>query len=817
MISLPKGLKLARGEGSAVIFIRWRRCIASGQYAGYGFLMGIRSKGIVAPQGATTYHLGIMAYCSHDPSAAIVKLSQNEGTENCEFIHFEEGMLSRRKKSYHFPSRSIAACLDYFGLAIEDLTTITTDFMDVESFIGTSNTYRQLIGDYIRKNLRIKNEQIINSIEHHEAHALSSWFGSSFEDAAFLAIDGLGSKQSTHSIFISEHGQLRKIFSQTTPGIGALYTLVTQLIGFKSGEEGKVMGLAPFGLNLQKQFNFPEINFQGKYRSLSVDYSGVIRRSPNLSLIDDFGINLNIKNHLYTDYRAHLAYELQKELEKCLIHLAKEIFNVTGKKKLCLSGGVALNCVANEVLVNTGIFDEIYVFPDSADSGLSVGLAFNGVIQTINNDCFNGNIKKQNDVRGEKIKNLLRSYRHPKFAPDSSVPVIKSNLIESLPWQPIKLSQIVDELSNDAVIALFYGGFEYGPRALGRRSFIANATTLKMKEILNQKIKHRELYRPFAPICLPEDFDKFFVSKHRNHEFMSYAVTVTKKAKEMIPAIVHVDDTARVQISSEDCGLVHEILNLYKEKTGCGVLINTSFNDNDEPIVLDELDAVSCFLRTNADILILNDRMLFRNSIQSIEIQLTQDLNAEAESKNNLRFKNSLTKIIKNEVLPISNFTKDNYIVSNYNKLYNTKYRLRNLAVDVRTNRKSRFQRLVSTQEEFEVICDNLSEFYLTVNDLAKETLIVECDASSLLELRNGDILISYNLSNLFRDYLTLQITNDSFIENFYNSWDYPLQKSENPQISYDVVIDQLSRTYENDQGRFIEDFFNGSIAEHNT
>lgn len=751
-----------------------------------------------------------MAYCSHDPSAAIVKLTQNENGESCNVIHFEEGMLSRRKKSYHFPSRSISACLDYFGIAIEELTTITTDFMDVQSFVGTSNNYRQLIGDYIRQNLRINGKQIINSIEHHEAHALSSWFGSGFEDAAFLAIDGLGSKQSTHSVFISEQGQLRKIFSQTTPGIGALYHLVTQLIGFKSGEEGKVMGLAPFGLNLQKQMNFSNIDFRGNYRGLSVDYSGVIRRSPNLSLVYDFGINSNTKNHLYTDYRAYLAYELQKELEKCLIHLAKEIFKLTGKKRLCLSGGVALNCVANEVLANSGIFDEIYVFPDSADSGLPVGLAFNGAIQTIKKDCYflGGEVHNQNNVFGEKIKKLLKNYKHPKFAPDLAVPVVKSNLIESLPWQPIKLSHIVDELLKDAVIALYYGGFEYGPRALGRRSFIANATTPRMKEILNQKIKHRELYRPFAPICLPEDFDKFFVSKHRKHEFMSYAVSVTTKAKELIPAIVHVDDTARVQISSEDCGLVHQILELYRDRTGFGVLVNTSFNDNDEPIVLDEIDAVSCFLRTNADILIINSRMLFRSSIQSIELQLIQNLDTEVESKNKLRFQYSLTKILKKDLVPISNFTKDNFIVSNYNKVYNTKYRLRNLAIDIKNNRRDRFQRLVSTQEEFDIVWHNLAEFYLSVDDLAYELCIVDPDPSSLDVLKNGDFLISYNLSNLLRDYLALQIIKESEIENFYHSSDFPLQKSENLQLSFEVVLDQLSKTYENDRALSIEDFF---------
>lgn len=153
-----------------------------------------------------------MSYCSHDPSAAMVEITHNSDGITCRFIHFEEGMLSRRKKSYHFPSRSVSACLDYFDIPIEAIDTVTTDFMDFENFVWTSDNYRQLVGDYIRKNLRIRDDQIVNPIEHHEAHALSSWIGSGYEDAAFLAIDGLGSRQSTHSVFISENGVLKRFF-----------------------------------------------------------------------------------------------------------------------------------------------------------------------------------------------------------------------------------------------------------------------------------------------------------------------------------------------------------------------------------------------------------------------------------------------------------------------------------------------------------------------------------------------------------------------------------------------------------------------------
>ena len=754
-----------------------------------------------------------MSYCSHDPSAAMVEITDNSYGVTCKFIHFEEGMLSRRKKSYHFPSRSVSACLDYFDISIEAIDTITTDFMDFESFIGTSDNYRQLVGDYIRKNLRIRNDQIVDPIEHHEAHALSSWIGSGYEDAAFLAIDGLGSRQSTHSVFISESGALKKIFSQTTPGIGALYNLVTQLIGFKSGEEGKVMGLAPFGLKLQNRFNYPKINFHGVYRGLSVDYSGVIRRSPDLHLINDFGINLREKHDIYADYRAYLAFELQQELETCLIHLATEISKITGKRKLCLSGGVALNCVANEALVSKGIFDEVYVFPDSGDSGLPIGLAFSGALKTLERFYDeNSGKKNEGDSKQKSINLILRNYKHPKFAPDSAVPFVESELIEGLPWLPLDLNRIIQALMEDCVVALFYGGFEYGPRALGRRSFIANATSVNMKKILNEKIKHRESYRPFAPICLPEEFDKYFTSKHLNHEYMSFAVSVTDESKEQIPAVVHVDETARVQISSEDCGLIHEILELFKRETGCGVLINTSFNDNDEPIVLDIYDAVSCFLRTNSDVLIVNDKMLFRNSIQLLEEQIKVKLATEIKSRDNLRFKNSLIRIMRKEIEPLSSFNQDNFIVTEYNKKFRTKYKLRNLVVDIKCKRLKKFSRLITTAEELLIICENLAEFKFYVEDLAVECVRVNSEPSTLNMLRRGDILISYNLSNLYQDYILLNHINEKGIHNFYSSSDYPLRKNNVSSPEYHKIIDQIANTYENNKSLEIEDFFTNSI-----
>ena len=353
------------------------------------------------------YFLGFMSYCSHDLAAALVELISNNGNLSCNFAHFEEGMLSRKKKSYHFPSRSIAACLSFYDIDMSDITQVTTDFMDYKSFIDTSINYRHLVGDFIRTNIDFEPEQIAPPVEHHYAHAMAAWVGSGFSDCAILAIDGLGSNQSTHSIFVTEDSKLKKLFSQTSPGIGSLYSLVTELIGFKAGEEGKTMGLAPYGKALTSSKTYPEINFNGVYRNFSVDFSTTVSRAPDYSLLTDFGLSIFEPKDLYNDFRAKLAYQIQSELERTILHLAAEIRNTTGKTSICLAGGVALNCVANEILARSGIFDSVYVFPDSADSGLSVGLAFSGV---------------RSAVTDNQWEEILANSTYPKFAPSKSVP-----------------------------------------------------------------------------------------------------------------------------------------------------------------------------------------------------------------------------------------------------------------------------------------------------------------------------------------------------------------------------------------------------------
>lgn len=734
-------------------------------------------------QHSKKYLLGFMSYCSHDPSAAMIEVTNSVGDLNYRFIHFEEGMLSRKKKSYYFPSRSVAACLDYFGIQLSDVHLVATDYMDDQTFVDTSLNYRHLVGDYIRANLDLKPNQIMRQTDHHYAHAMSSWVGSGYEDCAFLAIDGLGSSQNTHSVFVIEQGELKKIFSQSSPGIGALYSLITELIGFSAGEEGKTMGLAPYGEKLFFKNEFPAVHFGGVYNQLTVDYSKVINRSPNKFLLTDFNFSKFNTHNLYEDYRAYLAFQIQKELERCLVHLATEIKRLTGKNKLCLSGGVALNCVANEVLVNSKIFESVYVFPDSADSGLSVGLVFSALKVLLED---------------HEWKEFLIKYKHPKFAPTDAVPKVTEPNLDHLPWRNLDENSILSELENNSVIGIFSGGYEYGPRALGHRSFIANATSPKMKEILNTKIKHREAYRPFAPICLLEDFETFFDSKHTNHEFMSYAVNVKKIAQELIPSVVHYDNTARVQIATEDCGLIHKLLVKLKNQKGFGVLVNTSMNDNNEPIVFDELDAVSCFLRTNCDLLVVNDKMLFRQDLNGDVLDYSERIETAINVRNGKRFVHSLKTIMKSKVSSLQKFLNDYELISTYFRSYSSSIRLHKLIIDIRLGKSPRFNRIVVSNRESKNLESILEKYYCSLTEITNDILEIHDNPESVKLLLPKDFIVSYNLSNVLRDYDALGLIKSTDYVNFYDSRDFPIPNFDEFKNSLNVSLDELLKTYEN-------------------
>lgn len=747
------------------------------------------------------YTLGFMSYCSHDPAAALIEF---DGTKISNYLHFEEGMLSRKKKSYHFPLRSIYKCLKYTGIEIQDLSLIATDFMDNKSYMATSDSYRLLVGDYIRENLNILHSQLSTKNPHHDAHAYSAFYASDFSEAAILSIDGLGSEQTTHSIYVgNKQNGIKKIFEQRLPGIGELYTLLTLAIGFEAGEEGKTMGLAPYGSNINKS-DLKKIQNQikGRFDGLTTDYSKQVQRAPSTKL----KIKLDKKRldeDLYKGYPAIISYALQKELENALVHLSKEIKKTTGLNNLCIAGGVGLNCVANEMLVNKEIFDNIYVHADSGDSGLPLGLALIGLEQEMER---RGNSKKN-------IQAALCSFNYPKFGKgykyndkNTGLAFLKKNKIELKQFEP---EIIANKLIKNDVVALFSDDFELGPRALGHRSFLASPLSEKMKEIMNRKIKHREAYRPFAPIVTEKNFKKFFISKHMNHDRMLYAVQCTDNAKKHIPATVHYDNTARVQVISDDNEPCYKIINKFEEISGVGVLINTSFNDNDEPIVLDEIDALSCFLRTNADVLVLNDFFIDRGSFGSKE-DIERHL-IELEKIIRLRSKKIYSEAIdmllnQKPSRTLDSFKRESLITSEYMKKYHSISKLKKL---ISSNKLQKYNKIYSDEYHF-IILQNIFAFQrLDFESIRNKIVTLSDDYESLykIDLNENNLILLYNISTIIR-HTNYQEGHLATI--FYDQPDRVIILDNNlKSFAYDPVF----KTYELDNRQSINTFFKSDFS----
>ena len=738
------------------------------------------------------YVLGFMSYCSHDPAACITKVNIKNG--NIEYIFTEEGFLSRRKKSYHFPIRSIKYCLDHFGIKIEDINRICLDYMDEKQINRTSNNYRLLVGDYIRANLKISENTEVSFCEsHHQAHAYTAFLPSPYSEATVVVIDGLGSEQQTHSIFKADRNNIKLIASQHGNGIGQLYSLITEKLGFDNGEEGKTMGLAPYGLNHNEQDQFLPSLKSNRLKHFC-DYSHIVNRNPSPSL----KINLKEPKHkedIYKPYFSRLAYNLQNECEEAVNYIINKGIELTGCENVCFAGGVALNCVANEI-VSKKVKNRLFVQPAAGDTGIPFGLALYGSNLELNNNksinldkkhffdqedkCFSPYLLDQNNRINYKINNFDSGY-------------IK-NLVEKY-GRKFQLNEVAELLSNEKVGCLYHKGIEIGPRALGHRSFIADARNKKMKEIMNKKVKHREAYRPFAPIILEENFDEYFNGKANNlYKYMIGAVACKKRCLEEAPAIVHVDNTARIQTINKNNGLIFEVLKAYKKLTNVPILINTSFNDNNEPIVFSHLDALLCFLRTNADFLIIEDKIIYRNQIDNIN-ELTQQLIIKQKNWIEFYFRKSieeLTYISQNS----KSSTLSEFINFNLNLTNSFKNHLPiiNLIAFLKTIKKSR---LIIDKYHLDLI-EKLSKIFPSSNFIKNLNFALLSDEFSSLDLiKDEDFILLYNISIYLQDNS----------KNFY--------KSNSKILSLDIKescstndLDQIIKSYEVDLNKNIEDFF---------
>ena len=465
--------------------------------------------------------------------------------------------------------------------------------------------------------------------EHHLSHAASAFFPSPFKEAAVLTMDGVG-EWTTTSFAVGSGNKLTVQKEIHFPhSLGLLYSAFTYYTGFKvNSGEYKVMGLAPYGVPKYARLikdNLIDIKKDGSF-SLDMSYfnycTGLTMTNRKFDRL--FGGPPRKPESMLTQREMDLAASIQIVVEEIIIKLAKGIANISGQKNLCLAGGVALNCVANGKLLRENIFDDIWIQPASGDAGGALGAVL-GVYHIMLN-------------QPRKISNTLDSMKGSYLGPQYSQENIKERLTQcGAVFTTHKNDEVIQlaaqALADGKAIGWHSGRMEFGPRALGGRSILADPRSPSMQKILNLKVKYRESFRPFAPSVLREDVQQWF-EMNRDSPYMLLVADVAKSERKpmtdeinalfgidklnvprsSIPAVTHVNYSARVHtVHKETNPGYHELIKRFKELTGCPVLVNTSFNVRGEPIVCSPEDAFRCFMGTELDLLVVGNSLLYKD------------------------------------------------------------------------------------------------------------------------------------------------------------------------------------------------------------
>jgi carbamoyltransferase len=517
-----------------------------------------------------------------------------------DFLTIDEERLLRAKHTYSFPLLAMEYCLKHFGIeSLSEIDYLITDYARVPSIYNDGPGYRKLEHDYLKGIIDIAHDRIV-TVNHHLAHTAGVFYPSGFDEAAVLIIDGMGSDLETQSLFHCRGNDLELVERAQCWGIGSLYSEVTgQILRFTglNGVDlaGKTMGLAPYGRNSSKRI----LDIRARYNGMHSDYSYFISRFPK-PIIKQAGLK-SCENpaDVTNEYFSRVAFEVQEEAEKAIVHFANHAYKVTKCKKLCVSGGVALNSVANGKLREQTPFEDIYITPACSDTGITLGLALYGYFnharpprpaQVYMPTAYTGRTYAVADIRG-----LLDRF--------------------NVPYKPRAFNAIAQEIVDQRIVGWFVGGSEIGPRALGHRSIVVDPRNPHNKDILNHRVKHRESFRPFAPAILEEHVSEYFPITHRT-PFMLEVFPFREEAKDIVPSVVHVDGTGRLQtVSFKDSPEFYQLIKAFYELSGVPILLNTSFNDK-EPIVETPEDALITFLSTEIDVLVLEELVLCKRDIR---------------------------------------------------------------------------------------------------------------------------------------------------------------------------------------------------------
>ena len=550
----------------------------------------------------------------HDSSACLIK--------NNEIVAYaEEERFNREKHTGLFPKNAVDFCLNRAKIEINDIRHVGFSWRPVRHviyrLIDLYNYFPDVffkinpkrpsifmdmlkVKNYFRKKYRYKNK--FHFLDHQLCHCASSYYTSPFQRTAILLIEA-NSERETTLFGMGDNGLITKLKAIRYPNsIGLLYLCVTEYLGFKENSgEGKVMGLAPYGQpTFYNEFKQIIKNSNGQIY-LNMDYFDVHLKKETYvtqKFIQLFGPRRRPED---TIEKRHMdvAASLQKITEDICLNLANDLYAISNSENLCLAGGVALNSVMNGKLQKYSKFDNIFIPPMTNDVGTSLGAAL--YLKAIYN-------KKTAD----SFINNFTPYLGPEYSNEEIEHVLRSKKLNYYPSKDI-CKKIAEELTHGKIIGWFQGRMEVGPRALGNRSILADPRNTQMKDILNYKVKHREGFRPFAPSVLVEKANDYFDTKRLEVPFMLKVFSVRPERKAEIPAVVHADDTARLQtVCKRKNPLYWNLINEFYKLTNCPVILNTSFNVRGEPIVCNPVNAVDCFLKTKIDILAIGDFLVFK-------------------------------------------------------------------------------------------------------------------------------------------------------------------------------------------------------------
>lgn len=564
-----------------------------------------------------TYILGLS--CEYHDSAACL-LCDGEVV----FAAHEE-RYTRKKHDEAFPKRAIAEAMKVAGITAQDLSAVVFYEKPLLKFFDRILPYmmrvwprgfrmyhlamqdwmtRKLwIKSRIEKELKYKGPILFTT--HHEAHAASAFYVSGFEEAAVVTVDGVG-EWATTTIGKGNGNDLQILEEIHFPhSLGLLYSAITYYLGFRvNSAEYKVMGLAPYGepKYMDQMRELIELKEDGSF-AMNMDYfnyeSGLRMTGRKIEKL--FGQPTRTQEGPLTQFHKDVARSLQEITNEAMLNIATHAQKMTGSKNLCLAGGVALNCVANGHILRSGIFENIFIQPAAGDAGGALGAALTAW---------------HKHFKGKRSPKMEHVYLGNEYSNEEIETFLKE---KNIPYKHFSDTELLDHVSSllegENVIGWFQGKMEYGPRSLGSRSIIADARNSENWKKVNVKIKFRESFRPFAPTVLEEKVADWF-ELDRESPYMLLVANTREEKRKLIPAVTHVDGSARIQTIRKDQNpRYYDLIKAFEQKTGCPVIINTSFNVRGEPIVESPENALNCFLHTYMDYLVLGNFVIAKTDL----------------------------------------------------------------------------------------------------------------------------------------------------------------------------------------------------------